>query len=59
LNRARDETEHERTAVQKAEDIRRAKIEERRKEIAVKNGKREAEKFLSGLDLELGSLNSG
>ena len=59
LNEARDETEQQRTAAQKAAETRRIKIEERRKEIAGKKRKREAEKFLSGLDLDLGSSNSG
>ena len=59
LNEARDETEQQRTAAQKAADARLAKIEERRKEIAGKKRKREAEKFLSGLELDLASPNSG
>jgi len=59
LNEARDETEQQRTAAQNAAEARRAKIEERRKEIAGKKRKREAEKFLSGLELDLGSSNSG
>ena len=45
LNKARDEVEHERTAGQKTEETRLAKIEERRKGIAVENGKRKAEKL--------------
>jgi hypothetical protein len=39
LNKARDEV------AQKAEEARRAKIEERRKGIAVENGKRKAQKL--------------
>jgi len=58
LNEAKDETERQRTAAQKAAEARRAKIEERRKEIAGKKRKREAEKFLSGLELDMGSPNS-
>jgi hypothetical protein len=53
LNTARDETEQQREATKKASELRRAKIEERRKEIANKKRKREADKFLSGLELEL------
>jgi len=53
LNIARDETEQERETAKKASELRRAKIEERRKEIAGKKRKREADKFLSGLELEL------
>lgn len=53
LNTARDETEQQREATKRASDLRRAKIEERRKEIAGKKRKREAEKFLSGLGLEI------
>ena len=53
LNTARDETEIQREAAKKAADVRKAKIEERRKEIAGKKRKREAEKFLSGLGLEM------
>jgi Domain of unknown function (DUF4078) len=54
LNKARDETEVQREAAKKAAELRRAKIEERRKEIAGKKRKREADKFLSGLGLEMG-----
>jgi Domain of unknown function (DUF4078) len=53
LNTARDETELQREATKKASELRRAKIEERKKEIAEKKRKREADKFLSGLGLEL------
>ena len=53
LNTARDETEQQREAAKKASELRRAKIEERRKEIASKKRKREAEKFLSELGLEM------
>lgn len=55
LNTARDETEIQREATKKASEARRAKIEERRKEIAQKKRKREADKFLSGLELEFGN----
>ena len=55
LSTARDETEQQREAAKKASELRRTKIEERRKEIAVKKRKREADKFLSGLGLELNS----
>jgi hypothetical protein len=58
LNEARDETEQQRTAAQKAADARRAKIDERTKEIAGKKRKREAEKFLAGLELDSASPNS-
>ena len=58
LNAARDETEQQRTTAQKAAEARRIKIEERRKEIAGKKRKREAEKFLSGLELDLGSTGT-
>ena len=54
LNTARDETEAQREATKKASEARRAKIEERRREIAAKKRKREADKFLSGLQLEFG-----
>lgn len=53
LNTARDETEIQREVAQKAAEARKTKIEERRKEIAGKKRKREAEKFLSGLGLEI------
>jgi hypothetical protein len=53
LNAARDETEMQREATKKASELRRAKIEERKKEIADKRRKKEAEKFLSGLGLEM------
>jgi Domain of unknown function (DUF4078) len=53
LNAARDKTEAEREQAKKAADTRRAKIEERRREIAGKKRKREADRFLSGLGLEL------
>ena len=59
LNEARDETEQQRTAAQIAAEARRAKIDQRRKEIAGKKRKREAEKFLSGLDLDFGGMSSG
>ena len=55
LNTARDDTEIQREATKKASEARRAKIEERRKEIAQKKRKREADKFLSGLELEFGN----
>jgi hypothetical protein len=55
LNTARDETEQQRETAKKASELRRAKIEERRKEIAGKKRKREADKFLSELGLELNS----
>ena len=54
LNTARDETEAQREATKKASEARRTKIEERRREIAAKKRKREADKFLSGLQLEFG-----
>ena len=54
LNKALDETEVELEAAKKAAEVRRAKIEERRKEIAAKRRKKEADKFLSGLGMELG-----
>jgi Domain of unknown function (DUF4078) len=53
LNAARDKTEAEREQAKKAAETRRAKIEERRREIAGKKRKREADRFLSGLGLEL------
>jgi Domain of unknown function (DUF4078) len=53
LNTARDETEQQREAAKRASELRRVKIEERRREIAGKKRKREAEKFLSGLGLEI------
>jgi Domain of unknown function (DUF4078) len=53
LNAAREKTETERQQAKKAADTRRAKIEERRREIADKKRKREADRFLSGLGLEL------
>jgi hypothetical protein len=53
LNTARDETEQQREATKKASELRRAKIEDRKREIAEKKRKREADKFLSGLGLEL------
>ena len=59
LNTARDETEQQREQAKKAAEARRQKIEERRKEIAGKKRKREAEKFLSGLELEFGGVLSG
>jgi Domain of unknown function (DUF4078) len=59
LNTARDETEIQREAAKKASELRRAKIEERRKEIANKNRKKEADKFLSGLELEIGPQLGG
>jgi Domain of unknown function (DUF4078) len=59
LNTARDETEVQREATKKASVARRAKIEERRKEIAAKKRKREADKFLSGLQLDLGEMGNG
>ena len=59
LNEARDETDKQRTTAQLAAEVRRAKIEQRRKEIAGKKRKREAEKFLSGLDLDFGTSSSG
>ena len=55
LNTARDETELQREATKKASEQRRAKIEERRREIQSKKRKREADKFLSGLNLEFGA----
>ena len=54
LNTAREETEQQRETAKKAAEARRQKIEERRKEIAGKKRKRQAETFLSGLELELG-----
>lgn len=59
LNTARDETEMQREAVKKASELRRAKIEERRKEIANKKRKKEADKFLNGLELEIGPQLGG
>jgi Domain of unknown function (DUF4078) len=56
LNSARDETEQQRETAKKASQLRRAKIEERRKEIAHKKRKKEAERFLSGLGLEMSGL---
>jgi hypothetical protein len=53
LNTARDETEQQREETKKVSELRRAKIEERRKEIATKKRKRDADKFLSELGLEL------
>lgn len=53
LNAARDKTEAEREQAKRAADTRRAKIEDRRREIADKKRKREADRFLSGLGLEL------
>jgi coiled-coil domain-containing protein 174 len=53
LNAAREETEQQRLATQRAAQARRSKIEERRKEIAGRKRKREADKFLDGLALEL------
>lgn len=55
LNTARDETEQQRETAKKASELRRAKIEERKKEIAGKKRKREADKFLSELGLQLNS----
>jgi len=54
LNAARDETEQQRLATVKAAQTRRNKIEERRKEIVGRKRKREVDKFLNGLGLELG-----
>ena len=54
LNVARDETELQRENAKRASEIRKVKIEERRKEIAEKRRKREADKFLSGLGMEMG-----
>lgn len=59
LNTARDETEIQREATKKAAETRRQKIEERRREIANKKRKREADKFLSGLQLEFGDMSGG
>ena len=59
LNAARDETEMQRETARKAAEARRAKIEERRQEIVGRKRKREAEKFLSELGLELGGENGG
>jgi hypothetical protein len=59
LNTARDETELQREAAKKASELRRAKIEERRKEIADKKRKKEVDRFLSGLELELGGSLGG
>jgi hypothetical protein len=53
LNTARDETDQQRDATKKASELRRTKIEERRREIATKKRKREAEKFLDGLGMEI------
>jgi hypothetical protein len=53
LNAAREKTEGEREQAKKAAEARRAKIEERRREIAGMKRKKEAERFLSGLGLEL------
>ena len=53
LNAARDDTDQQREATKKASEVRRAKIEERRKEIASRKRKREADKFLDGLGLEI------
>jgi Domain of unknown function (DUF4078) len=54
LNTARDETEQQREAAKKASEIRRQKIQERQKEITNRRRKKEAEKFLNrlGLDME-------
>jgi hypothetical protein len=59
LNTARDETEIQREAAKRASELRRAKIEERRKEIANKKRKKEADKFLSGLELDIGPQLGG
>jgi hypothetical protein len=59
LNAARDETEIQRSATQKANDLRRSKIELRKKEIANKRRKKEVDKFLDGLELELQFDNGG
>ena len=53
LNTARDETEQQRESAKRASELRRTKIEERRREIEGRKRKREAEKFLSGLGLEM------
>jgi hypothetical protein len=55
LKEARDETDLQRLNTKKAAESRRAKLEERRKEIAGKKRKREADKFLSGLKLDFGA----
>jgi hypothetical protein len=57
LNKVRDETEVQREATKKAADARRAKIEERRKEIAGRKRKKDVDKFLTELGLELGGGN--
>jgi len=59
LHTAREETEQQREAAKKAAEARRMKIEERRKEIAGKKRKRQAETFLSGLELEFGEQLKG
>ena len=59
LKTARDETEIQREAAKKAAEARRAKIEERRKEIMRRKRKREADKFLTELGLELSGENGG
>jgi len=53
LNAARDKTEREREQAKRAAETRRAKIEERRREIVGRKRKKEAERFLSGLGLDL------
>lgn len=59
LKTARDETEMQREAATRAAEARRAKIEERRKEIMSRKRKREADRFLSELGLELAGENGG
>jgi hypothetical protein len=54
LKTAREVTEQQRETARKAAEARRQKIEERRKEIAGKKRKRQADTFLSGLELEFG-----